>query len=227
MDKICIIVQARLGSQRVHNKMNRSFGNSTLLDITLSTLNKSKIINKKDIYISLYDEELKNTAKKYDFNIFSRSKESAKTENDMKLMFEWWDKLDYEYYIIVSSCHPFLSIETIEKFYNKFKEHNKKGLFAVTKKKNYYWDHNFKMITNWPENQTTFNTKKVEDMYEASHCLYGGKMKDIGDYIYMGNFSKKEVELFVIEDEKETLDIDYEWQFDLYNCYLKYLENNK
>ena len=29
----------------------------------------------------------------------------------------------------------------------------------------------------------------------------------------MGNFSKKEVELFVIEDEKETLDIDYEWQF--------------
>ena len=91
MDKICIIVQARLGSQRVHNKMNRSFGNSTLLDITLSTLNKSKIINKKDIYISLYDEELKNTAKKYDFNIFSRSKESAKTENDMKLMFEWWD----------------------------------------------------------------------------------------------------------------------------------------
>ena len=135
MKNVCFIIQARLGSQRIHNKMNKPFGNSTLLDITLSTLEKSDIINKEDIYVSLYDEELKNIAKKYNFNIFNRSRESAKTENDMKLMFEWWNKLDYKYYIIISACHPFLSIETIDNFYNKFLEQNKRGLFAVVKKK--------------------------------------------------------------------------------------------
>ena len=221
MDKICIIVQARLGSQRVPNKMMRKFGNSTLLDITLSNLKKSKVIHKEDVYVSLYDDELKDIAKKYDFNIYNRSEESAKTENDMKLMFEWWDKLDYKYYIIVSACHPFLSIETINNFYNKFLEHNKKGLFAVVKKKNYYWDNTYNMITNWPENQTTFNTKAVENIYEAGHCLYGGSMSDIGEYIYMGDFGKKEVELFTIENEMESLDIDYEWQFNLYDKYIK------
>ena len=209
MKNVCFIIQARLGSQRIHNKMNKPFGNSTLLDITLSTLEKSDIINKEDIYVSLYDEELKNIAKKYNFNIFNRSRESAKTENDMKLMFEWWNKLDYKYYIIISACHPFLSIETIDNFYNKFLEQNKRGLFAVVKKKNYYWDKNFNMITNWPENQTTFNTKVVENIYEAAHCMYAGIMSDIGEYIYMGDFGKKEVELFIIKNEKESLDIDY------------------
>lgn len=223
MDKICIIIQARLGSTRVPNKMKKEFGKSTLLDIILSKLKKSTVINKDDIYVSLYENELKDIAKKYDFNIYNRSEESAKTENDMKLMFEWWNKLDYKYYIIISACHPFLSVETIDNFYNKFLEHNKRGLFAVVKKKNYYWDNHYNMTTNWPDNQTTFNTKVVENIYEAAHCLYGGKMSDIGDYIYMGNFGKKEVELFTIENEMESLDIDYEWQFNLYD---KYIKNN-
>jgi|TARA_Y100000389_G_C17470236_1_gene529781 CMP-N-acetylneuraminic acid synthetase len=222
MKEICVIVQARLGSQRVNKKMCRSFGKSTLLDITLSNLQNSKVIHKEDIYVSVYEDELKNIAKKYDFNIYNRSEHSAKTENDMKLMFEWWNKLDYKYYIIISACHPFLSIETIDNFYNKFSEHQKKGLFAVVKKKNYYWDNSYNMITNWPENQTTFNTKMVENIYEAAHCLYGGEMNDIGKYIYMGNFGNKEVELFIIENEMETLDIDYEWQFKLYDNYIKY-----
>jgi CMP-N-acetylneuraminic acid synthetase len=221
MDKICIIIQARLGSTRVPNKMRREFGNSTLLDITLSKLQKSKVIKKENVYVSLYEDELKDIAKKYDYNIYNRSEASAKTENDMKLMFEWWDKLDYKYYIIISACHPFLSIDTIDNFYIKLLEHNKKGLFGVVKKKNYYWDNNYNMITNWPENQTTFNTKAVENMYEASHCLYGGVMSDIGEYIYMGDFSKKEVDLFIIENEMESLDIDYEWQFNLYDKYIK------
>jgi len=219
--KICIIIQARLGSKRVPNKMNKKFGKSTLLDITLDKLSGSKVIKNKDVYVSLYENELKDIANNYNFNIFNRSKESAETENDMKLMFEWWDKLPYDNYIIVSACNPFLSIETIDNFYKKYTQINKKGLFGVVKKKNYYWDNKGNMITKWPENQTTFNTKVVENIYEASHCLYAGKMEDIGKYIYMGDFSKNEVELYIIDNEFESLDIDYEWQFKLYDSYIK------
>ena len=220
MSRTCFIVQARLSSTRVPKKMIKPFGNTTLLDILLKKLKKSNI-NNDDVYISLYEEELKNIAEKYNFNIYHRSKESAYTENDMKLMFEWWDKLPYENYIIVSACHPFLSIKTIEEFYKKSLINDKKGLFGVVRKKNYYWNNKKKMLTNWPIGQTTFNTKVVEYMYEAAHCLYAGKMKDIGNYIYMGDFSKDEIELFVINNEFECLDIDEEWQFDLCESFYK------
>ena len=46
-------------------------------------------------------------------------------------------------------------------------------------------------------------------------------MNDIGKYIYMGDFSKNEVELFLIDNEFECLDIDEEWQFNLYKSYYK------
>ena len=221
MSKTCLIVQARLNSTRIKNKMLKSFGNSTLLDILLKKLKQSNIINNNDVYLSLYEEELKNIVKKYDFNIYQRSKESAYTENDMKLMFEWWNKLPYDNYIIISACHPFLSIKTIEEFYKKSLTNDKKGLFGVVRRKNYYWNSEKKMITKWPFGQTTFNTKAVEYTYEAAHCLYAGKMVDIGNYIYMGDFSNDEIELFVIDNEFECLDIDEPWQFNLYESYYK------
>tara|TARA_B110000211_G_scaffold235019_1_gene308520 strand:- start:8470 stop:10176 length:1707 start_codon:yes stop_codon:yes gene_type:complete len=218
--KICIIVQARLSSTRIPKKMIKPFSNTTLLDITLNRLTQSTLIPKNDIYISLYENKLKEIAKKYDVTIFDRSQESAETNNDMVKMFEWWNKLPYEYYIIVSACHPFLSIKTIDAFYKKFQSTSSRGLFGVVKRKNYFWNNKLEFITPWPENQTTFNTKVVEETYEAAHCLYGGKMKDIGNYIYMGDFSKKnDIELFTIHDEFECSDIDYPWQFDICESY--------
>ena len=80
------------------------------------------------------------------------------------------------------------------------------------KKKTYYWDENKELITKKFEKSGNMNTKIVETIYEAAHCLYAGKMELIGDGIWMGDFKKGEIELFPI-DEKECFDIDYEWEF--------------
>ena len=220
MKNVCVIVQARLDSSRIEQKMIKPFGNSTLLDIILEKLKKSTIISDNDVYISLCEEELKSIARKYNFNIFNRSKESASVENNMICMFEWWEKLPYTHYVLVSACNPFLTIETIEDFYKIFQTKKNKVMFAVVKRKNYFWNDSKEMITYWGETQTNFNTKFVEDTYEAAHCLYAGNLNDIGKGIYMGNFSKKEVELYIIKNEFETLDIDYPWQFQLYDAYI-------
>lgn len=220
---ICLIIQSRLNSTRIPKKMIKKFGNSNLLEILLKKLNDSNIIDKNNIYISAYEEELKEICRKYNYNIFSRSEESANTDNNMKLMFEWYNKLHYDYYIIISACNPFLELKTIENFYMNFIKINNKASFGVVKKKNYYWNNNNEMITNWPLGQTTFNTKEVENTYEAAHCLYAGKMEDIGKNIYMGDFSKNEIDLFIIENEFECLDIDYPWQFDMLNSYYNFL----
>ena len=131
-DNVCVIVQARLGSQRVPQKMIRPFSGTTLMDICLEKLEGSKIIPSKNIFASVYEEELVNISSKYDIQIFERSKQSADSEGTpMTLMYEWWDKLPYDYCILVNACAPFLKIETVEKFYEEYLRLDNDGLFGV------------------------------------------------------------------------------------------------
>jgi hypothetical protein len=87
-------------------------------------------------------------------------------------------------------------------------------MFGVVKKKNYYWDENDAMVTPWPKDQDVMNTKVVGVTKEAAHCLYAGKLSDIGKGIWMGKFDKPgDIELYSMDNEFEILDVDYEWQF--------------
>ena len=108
----------------------------------------------------------------------------------MSLMYEWWDKLPYKYCVLVSACAPFLSLSTIEGFYEEYLRTKKQGLFGVVEKRNYFWNKQGSLITPWPANQAVMNTKFVERTYEAAHCLYAGNMEMIGAGIWMGDFSK-------------------------------------
>ena len=64
------------------------------------------------------------------------------------------------------------------------------------------------------------NTKAVQPTYEASHCLYASRLDLISRGNFMGEapFTKDAPEVYVM-DEFESLDVDYEWQFDLYTSY--------
>lgn len=213
---VCVVVQARMGSERVPGKMLKPFAGTTIMDICLEKLAKSKVIPKENILISVWEEELKTTARNHGLNVFNRSKESAFSEGTpMTTMYEWWNKVDYKYCILVNACAPFMKIETIEKFYESYVNSKENGMFGVIEKKNYFWDKTGKLITEWPEGQAVMNTKYVGKTYEAAHCLYAGKLDKIGDEIWMGDFSKAgDINLFTME-EVEVLDIDYQWEFDM------------
>ena len=214
IDEICIIVQARLGSQRVPGKMLRTFSDTTLVDILFDKLKKSKIIPLSNIWFSAHEEELHNVAKKHNINIFHRSEASANSEGEpLSEIYEWYNKLPYKYVILVSACNPLLKIETIDKFIESFQCSKKEGGFAVFEKKTYYWNKNGQAITNW-NGATIMNTKLVEPIYEAAHCLYASRMDIIGNGYWMDVNSPPTPELFVM-NELEAFDIDYEWQFNL------------
>ena len=213
INDICIIVQARMGSQRVPGKMLRSFADTTLTDILFNKLSQSTIIPKSNIYFSAYEDELKDVAKKHGINIFHRSKKSAFAETDMKLIYEWHDKLPFKYVVLVSACNPLLTIETIDLFLKLFIESDKEGAFAVFEKKTYYWNKNGKAITDWT-GASIMNTKLVEPIYEAAHCLYASCLDIIKDGYWMDTTSPPSPELFIMK-ELEAFDIDYEWQFQL------------
>lgn len=208
---VCILTQARLGSERVPGKMLRPFAGSTLVDILLDKLKLSKIIPKENIYLSAWEEELKEVGRKQGINVFNRSKESALAENDMQLIYEWHDKIPFKYICLLSACNPLLKIETIDSFVKNFLESEKEGAFAVIKKQTYYWSEGGKPITDW-KGVNIMNTKIVDPIYEAAHCLYASRLDIIKEGFWMDVNSPPEPEL-VTMDELEAFDIDYEWQF--------------
>jgi len=213
-DDIVFIVQARLNSQRVPNKMLRAFADKNLFGIVLDKLLSSNVIPSDQIYASVYEEELFFEANtKRNIRTFQRSYESANNDSDITKIFEWHDKLPFKYVIIISACNPLLKVETIDAFVRQFMEQEEDNLFGVIEKKQYYWNKEGIMVTPWPEGQTLMNTKAVEPTYEAAHVLYASPMDLIKEHKYMGDFSKPGgIKLFKI-DELEAFDIDYEWQF--------------
>jgi CMP-N-acetylneuraminic acid synthetase len=216
IDDVAIIIQARLGSQRVKQKMIRPFAGTTLLDIVLEKINNSSIIKPENFYLSAYEDEIKNIGEKHGVQIFHRSEKSAKSEGTpMTDMYEWWDKLPHKYVVLINACAPMLTIETIDKFIKQYTENRYNGFFGVISKKNYFWNKQGRMITPWPEGEAVMNTKVVEPTLEAAHCLYAGKLDIIGDGIWMGNFTDHSPALFEMKEE-EAFDIDYEWQFNVY-----------
>ena len=217
IDDVCIVVQARLGSQRVPGKMLRPFSGTTLVDILFEKLKYSKIIPSENIYFSAYEGELKEVGRKHNINIFDRSKQSAFSEGEpLSEIYDWWDKLPFKYAIQVNACHPFLTIESIDSFVEKYMEVESDGQFAVIEKHNYFWNKNGDFMTPWPEGQSCLNTKAVEITYEAAHCLYAGRMNEIAKGIWMAKspFVKNSPALFVVP-EIEVFDIDYPWQFNI------------
>ena len=212
INDICIIVQARLGSQRVPGKMLRPFNGTTLVDILFDKLKSLKNIPLNNIYFSAYEEELKEVAKKHNINIFNRSKQSANSEgNPLSEIYEWHDKLPFKYVVLISACNPLLKLQTIDDFFQKYLMSDNDGQFAVFEKKQYYWSEEEKPITDW-QGSPIMNTKFIKPIYEAAHCLYASRLDVIKDGCWMGDTSPPEPKLFVM-DELEAFDIDHEWQF--------------
>lgn len=222
IDDVCVLVQARLGSQRVPNKMIRPFADSTLVDILFEKIKKLKSIPIEQVYFSVYEDELKTIGKNHGINIFDRSKQSAQSEGQpLTEIYEWWNKLPFKYVVLISACNPLLKPDTIDSFIEKFISSDREGAFAVFEKKTYYWDKLGSPITDW-KGSTIMNTKYVEPIYEAAHCLYASRTDIIGHGYWMDTQSPPKPELFIM-DELESFDIDYEWQFNVAQSLYKIL----
>lgn len=216
LSEIAVVVQARLNSERVPQKMIRPFNDTTLFGLVLDKLKASK--HDLNIFASVHEEELVHIAAEREINIYKRSHESANNDNSLQKIYEWHNKLQeigYKYVVLVSGCNPLLKTETIDKFIEQFMSQEDENLFAVIEKKQYYWNKEGKLITPWPEDQTIMNTKAVEPTLEAAHVLYASRLDIIKDDRWMGDFQKEGgIKLFVM-DELESFDIDYEWQFNV------------
>lgn len=212
---IVVVLQARLNSQRVPRKMIKPFANSNLFEIAINKLLNSQVLPLSNIYVSVYEPELKQIAEKYGVNIYHRSEESSNNDNSLQRIYEWHDRLPFKYVIKVNGCSPLLKSETIDDFITQFINQDEESLFGVIPMKDYFWNKDGKLITPWPENQTIMNTKAVEVTYKAAHVLYASRMDLISKNMFMGDFQAESgIKLYPM-NELECFDIDYDWQFNL------------
>jgi len=215
MDKdISVVIQARLGSQRVPRKMLRLFAGTTLVDILLKKVSNLKSINSNQVYFCAHEDELLEVASKYPINTIKRSNESANEEKDIKVLFEWYKQIPTNYLVMISACNPLLQTETIDKFIQQYSTSAKEGAISVYESKNYFWDKEGKMLNKWPDGFTSMNTKFVEPTKVAAHCMYGSRVNIIEKGGWVTNKLPYEPELISMP-EFEAFDIDYEWQFEV------------
>jgi CMP-N-acetylneuraminic acid synthetase len=220
LKKICIVLQARLSSQRIPRKMIKPFAGTTLFDIALSKL-QDLAVGGYDCYVSVNEPELKQAAMNHNsrwaYEIWARSEASAACDSDVSLMYEWWDDLKsrYSHVVMFNGCLPFLPAKSILSFCNEFEKSDTDGAFAVMPKKDYFWNEDGEMLNQWPEGQDLLNTKAVEPTFCAAHALYGSRIDWIGEGKFVGSYQKKNDPALIPIKEQECLDIDYDWQFDM------------
>ena len=210
---VCVLISARLNSHRIPKKMIAPFAGTTLLDVSIETLLTSKVIPRENIILAAYEEELKSIGKKHGVTVYQRSKESSQSEGkDLTVLYDWHDKIDFKYVVMINPCLPFL---TVEGFFLEYLNNNFDGMFGVIDRKNYFWDSNGNLITKWADGLACMNTKFVDSTYEAANCLYASRLSLIKDGVWMGHapYTKNNPVIYPISEE-ECFDIDYPWQFE-------------
>jgi CMP-N-acetylneuraminic acid synthetase len=203
VSRIALIIQARVNSSRLPGKMILPFADSNLVEISIEKVKKSNFPI-SNFYLSIRDQEIIDISKKHGVNYYYRSDNSVRNDDVVAFtlpeVLEWWDKLDYDYYILMSACNPLLKISTLNSF-----EHRR---FFFKPSGEIFQEYN-----GTEQQKRTFNTKFVEPIYSAGP-LRAGKMSDIGKHIYMGDFNIPNSVPFFKYNSDEYIDIDYRWEFE-------------
>ena len=211
--KVSVVVQSRMGSQRIPGKMLRDFAGTTLVDILLTKLTNLSTVSNSDIYFCVGDEELIEAGKRYPVNIVQRSEESLREEKDIKVLFDWHTQIPTEHLVMISACNPFLSTDTIDKFIKEYSESDDdQGAISVYEERGYFWNPEGEMMNKWPDGFTSMNTKFVEPTRVAAHCMYGSRVDLISKGDWVTNKIPYQAQLITMP-QFEAFDIDEEWQF--------------
>jgi len=212
LEDICFLIEAKSNSERLPGKIFKKFSQTTLLDVAINKFLSSPAIPNNQIYVAGHGEEVLDLASKYtNINLFKRTDNSVSDSATIRQIYEIFDHIRHPFFVEINACCPLLSVNTIDKFVEEYLQSDHNGMFGVVKRRTFYWDSNKAPLK---ECTPHLDTKKANVILEAAHCLYAGSTDDIKNNIHMGSFLHKgDPDLFIIENEGECWDIDYDWQF--------------
>lgn len=213
MKTISVVINARLQSTRLPNKMLLPFSGSTLIEIALEKLDKLYYVQNR--YLAVYEEELKRIGKKYkNIEILNRSyKEVKRGIVTLTTRFKYFEQISSDYIMLLNPCCPCLSLTTILDSIKYFAQHNIYNSYtSVIKTRDWIFNDKGVPVTNRDCDKIATNIGNY--FYKATHMFH----------ILNREYFLKNGEIWTMErndphgiivPEEEAFDIDNKLEFDI------------
>lgn len=210
MREIAIVINARVSSTRMPQKLIRPFAHTTLIDIALYKLSQIPVQQK---YLAAGDEEIISIYNKYsdNINLLLRKPDAvAKGEHSHTVSFAHYADIPTEYILIMNPCMPFTKISTYMNAIDHFKSNSDiQTMTSIISDHNIYFNHNNEIINLIDKNHiSTRNTHPIKRMAHIVHIINKQTFLDTGHFwAYQTNdpffFEVDKDECFDIDDESD------------------------
>lgn len=224
MKSVSVVMNARLGSTRVAQKLVRPFAGSSLIEIALSKLDKMDFFDHR--YLAVAEKALIELGGKYpNVEILERDTAAVKQGiNPLTVTFEHYLRVPSDYIFVLNPCLPCIRIETINKAFDYFQATDYNSYTAVIPTGDWIFDSKGNALTNSdPRNATT---NKDQSFLKACHAFHIIKKEFFREQKILWTFEPNDPHLVRIPEE-EAVDVDTPTEFDLaeqlyrQNCFRK------
>lgn len=212
MKSISVVLNARLGSTRVPNKLMRAFADSSLVEIALSKLDKLDFFEHR--YLAVAERELMDLCSKYrNVEILEREVAAVKKGvNPLTVTFEHYLRVPSDYIFVFNPCLPCVRIETIKKAFDYFQKTNYNSYTAVIPTGDWIFDSTGNALTNSdPRNATT---NKDRSFLKGCHAFHIINKAFFREQLIHWTFTPNDPHLVNIPED-EAVDVDTPEEFDL------------
>jgi CMP-N-acetylneuraminic acid synthetase len=218
MRSVSVVVNARIGSSRVKNKLLRPFANTSLIEIALRKLNKLDFFEHR--YLAVAEQELKDLAVKYDnVEVLSRDMAAVKPGvNPQKITFAHYLEVPSDYIFTLNPCLPFITTETIQRAFEYFQRTDYSSYTSVIPTRDWIFDEEGNALTNSDPGNLTTNQGRV--FFKAAHAFHIISKAFFRKHEYLWTFYPDDPHLIRIPAE-EALDVDTEMDFMFVQYYYK------
>ncbi len=217
MKKISVLINARLMSSRMKNKMIRPFCGTDLLEIALEKLDQLDFFEHR--FFAVAEDELVNKAEKYkNIEILKRKPEAVQPgPHHPTITFEHYTRIPTEYFFVINACSAFLSVDTIRKAYDTFQATDYRAYIAAVQSRDWVFSSDGEPLTH-TDPDALQNTSDGKTFLRATHSFY------IANRDYFTNNNGKLWNLKVNDPHlismpaDEIYDVDTDLDFEVSEC---------
>ncbi|MDC0213269.1 hypothetical protein OAL14_00510 [Gammaproteobacteria bacterium] len=205
MKSVSVVVNARLGSSRVQNKLLRDFAGTSLLEIALKKLDCLDFFEHR--FLGVAEQELKDKADSLNnVEILDRDMASVKPGvNPQSVTFAHYLRVPSDYVFVLNPCQPMLTTKTIKNAFDYFQNSSFISYTAGHQTRDWVFDNEGKALTNTnPDNLTT---NKGAFFYKACHSFHIINKEILRETGNHWVFEKNDPHLIEIPEE-EAIDVD-------------------
>jgi CMP-N-acetylneuraminic acid synthetase len=208
---LAIVLPVRRDSERVPNKLLRSFAGSTLFDICLDKLEPFKA----QTYVAAREDEFLAAARGRQFRVIERTIESATSEQP-RVIHGYLEGMTESHVLFVNACNPLLRTESIARaiaaFTDRIAAGSAHGLFSVRTCPYLVFDQQGRRVSAGEAEQ--YNSKFRPPCHIGADGLVLFPRRRFLETGQLWSFTPGDPE-FLVVDEAEALDVNTELDFEI------------